>query len=123
MGKNLISLARAHDRFAQRAVPVNGQELVAANVELVTRLEGLCLDAFLWLDGEVDLVQWAANLVNLANWRLRLGQLAFPYCKTGGVCAHLVLEVDWRVEVRDLDVYRLAEKLALDVVHEFAHLW
>jgi hypothetical protein len=47
--------------------PVKRQQLVAANVELVAGLEGLCLDAFLRLDGEVDLVQWAEDLVDFAD--------------------------------------------------------
>jgi hypothetical protein len=52
------------------SAPVDGQELVAANVELVAGLEGLGLDALLGLDCEVDLVQRAADLVDRANGRL-----------------------------------------------------
>jgi hypothetical protein len=51
----------------QRRAPVEGQELVAANVELVAGLERLGLDTLLRLDCEVDLVQRAADLVDLAN--------------------------------------------------------
>jgi hypothetical protein len=36
---------------------------------------------------------------------------------------YLVLEVDGRVEVGDLDVDGFAEHLVLDVVHKFAHFW
>jgi hypothetical protein len=58
----------------------------------------------LWLDGEEDLVQRAQDFVDFANWRL-------------------VLQVDWRIEVRDLGVYRFAEHFVLDVVHKFAHFF
>jgi hypothetical protein len=34
---------------------------------------------------------------------------------------YLVLQVDWRVEVRDLGVDGFAEHLVLDVVDELAH--
>jgi hypothetical protein len=51
----------------QCRAPVERQQLVAANVELVAGLERLGLDALLGLDCEVDLVQRAADLVDLAN--------------------------------------------------------
>jgi hypothetical protein len=82
--------------------PVEGQEFVAADVELVAGLEGLGLNAFLGLNGEVDLVQGTANLVDLAD-------------------GCLVFEVDGRVEVGDLGVDRLAEHLVLDLVDKLAH--
>lgn len=36
--------------------------------------------------------------------------------------AHLVLEEDWRIEVRDLGINRLADDLTLCCMHEAAHL-
>src|SRR5690242_17773772 len=99
----LLNLSRARGGLGLGQEPVEGQGLVAANVELVAGLKGLGLDAFLGLDGEIDLVQGAANLVNLAD-------------------GCLVLEVDERVEVRDLGVDRLAEDFILDLVDKCAHL-
>lgn len=58
--------------------------------------------ALLGLDGEVDLVQRAEDFVDFANGRL-------------------VLEIDGRVEVWDLCVYRFAEHLVFAVVNELAH--
>lgn len=46
------------------------QELVTTNVELVACLERGGLDAFLWLDGEVDLVDRSQDLVDLADGSL-----------------------------------------------------
>jgi hypothetical protein len=34
---------------------------------------------------------------------------------------YLIFEVDWRVEVWNLDVARFAKHLVLDVVYELAH--
>lgn len=56
------------------------------------------------LDGEVDVVERAQDLVDLADLRL-------------------VLEEDGRIEVRDLGVRRLAHHLALARVHERAKHW
>lgn len=98
----LLDLGRTGGGLRLGKEPVEGQELVAANVELVAGLEGLGLDAFLGLDGEVDLVQGTADLVDLAD-------------------GCLVLEIDGRVEVGNFGVDRLAEHLVLDLVDEFAH--
>lgn len=43
------------------------QELVTADEDLVTRLEGCTLDSLLGLDGKVNLVDGAEDLVNLAD--------------------------------------------------------
>jgi hypothetical protein len=40
---------------------------------------------------------------------------------TDSDCMYLVLQVNGRVEVRNLGVYRLAEHLVFAVVHEFTH--
>jgi hypothetical protein len=61
------------------------------------------LYALLRLDGEVDLVQRAEDFVDFANGRL-------------------VLQIDGRVEVWDLGVYRFAEHFVFAVVNELAHL-
>ena len=82
---------------------LEGEELVAANVDLVARLEAGGVDAVAGLDGEVDLVQRAEDLVDLADLRL-------------------VLEEDRGVEVGNLGVDGFADHLALGSVHEGAHL-
>ena len=82
---------------------LEGEELVAANVDLVAGLEAGGVDAVAGLDGEVDLVQRAEDLVDLADLRL-------------------VLEEDRGVEVGDLGVDGFADHLALGSVHEGAHL-
>ena len=82
---------------------LEGEELVAANVDLVARLEAGGVDTVAGLDGEVDLVQRAEDLVDLADLRL-------------------VLEEDRGVEVGDLGVDGFADHLALGSVHEGAHL-
>lgn len=82
---------------------LEGEELVAANVDLVAGLEAGGVDAVAGLDGEVDLVQRAEDLVDLADLRL-------------------VLEEDGGVEVGDLGVDGGADHLALGSVHESAHL-
>lgn len=66
----LLDLGRTRGRLGLRKETVEGQELVAADVELVAGLEGLGLDAILGLDGEVDLVQRAEDFVDFANGRL-----------------------------------------------------
>ena len=81
---------------------LEGEELVAANVDLVASLEAGGVDAITGLDGEVDLVQRAEDLVDLADLRL-------------------VLEEDRGVEVRDFRVDGGADHLALGGVHEGAH--
>ena len=103
-----------------KTIPVQRQQLVSSNVELVARLERLGLDAFLGLDREVDLVERTANLVDLANGCLQQCQpLRSSDCDN--YITHLVLEVDRRVEVRDLGVDGLAEHLALDIVNKSTH--
>jgi hypothetical protein len=82
---------------------LEGEELVAANVDLVARLEAGGVDAVAGLDGEVDLVQRAEDLVDLADLRL-------------------VLKEDRGVEVGDLRVDGGADHLAFGCVHESAHL-
>ena len=82
---------------------LEGEELVAANVDLVASLEAGGVDAITGLDGEVDLVQRAEDLVDLADLRL-------------------VLEENRGVEVGDLGVDGFADHLALGSVHEGAHL-
>lgn len=47
--------------------------------------------------------------------------ISFQRRRRDGERAYLVLEVDWRIEVRDLGVDGFAEHFVLDVVHEFAH--
>lgn len=79
------------------------EELVAANVDLVASLKAGGVDAVAGLDGEVDLVQRAEDLVDLAD----LG---------------LVLEEYRGVEVGDLGVDGLADHLTLGGVHEGTHL-
>lgn len=81
---------------------LEGEELVAANVDLVASLEAGSVDAVTGLDGEVDLVQRAEDLIDLADLRL-------------------VLEEDRGVEVRDFGVDGGADHLALSGVHEGAH--
>ena len=83
---------------------LEGQELVAANVDLVAGLEAGGVDTVAGLDSEVDLVQRAEDLVDLADLRL-------------------VLEEDRGVEVGDFRVDRGADHLALGGVHEGAHFW
>ena len=100
----LLDLGRTRGRLGLRKETVEGQELVAADVELVAGLEGLGLDAILGLDGEVDLVQGTADFIDFTD-------------------GSLVLEVDGRVEVGNLGVDRLAEHLVLDLVDECAHLY
>jgi len=82
---------------------LEGEELLAANEDLVAIAEASGDDAGLGLDGEVDLVNGAENLVDLADERL-------------------VLEVDGRVEVGDLGVGRLVQHLAFDCVLKAAQL-
>ena len=61
------------------SVPLERQELVTADEELVAVLEGSCDDTLLGLDGEVDLVDGAEDLVNFADsgldWLLMVAQL------------------------------------------------
>lgn len=83
-------------------VLVQRKQLVTANVELVALLEGLGLDAFGRLNGKVDLCDGSKDLVDLSD-------------------GCLVLEVDGRIEIRDLLVCGCAHHLALDIVHELAH--
>lgn len=82
---------------------LEGKELVAADVDLVAGLEAGGVDAVTGLDGEVDLVQRAKDLVDLADLRL-------------------VLEEDRGVEVGNFGVDGGADHLALSGVHESAHL-
>jgi hypothetical protein len=82
---------------------LEGEELLAADEELVAGLEAGGLDAVAGLDGEVDLVDGAEDLVDLADGRL-------------------VLEEDLGVEVRDLWVGGLADHFTLAGVHEGAEL-
>jgi hypothetical protein len=82
---------------------LEGKELVAANVDLVASLEAGSVDAVTGLDGEVDLVQRAEDLVDLADLRL-------------------VLEEDRGVEVGDFRVDGGADHLAFGSVHESTHL-
>lgn len=81
---------------------LEGEELVAANVNLVASLEAGGVDAVAGLDGEVDLVQRAEDLIDFADLRL-------------------VLEEDRGVEVGNFRVDRGADHLALSGVHEGAH--
>ena len=46
---------------------LNGQQLVSCNVHLVLRLEAARLHSRVHLDGEVDLVDRAEDLVDLAD--------------------------------------------------------
>lgn len=79
------------------------QQLVSANVKLVTRLERSGLEALGGLDSEHDIVHWAKNLVDLAD----LG---------------LVLKVNGGVEVGDLLIDGLADDIALASVQKGTHL-
>ena len=82
---------------------LDGEELVAADVDLVTLIEAARDHALLHLDGEVHLVDRPEDLVDLAD-------------------DGLVREVDRRVEVRHFVCHeRLAEHLVLDCVQEGAH--
>ena len=96
-------LGLRYRRSGARDVPLEGKELVAANVELVAVLEGSSNDTLLGLDGEVDLVDGAEDLVDFAD-------------------SSLVLKVDGGVEVRNLYVGRSADHFAFGSVHEGAHL-
>lgn len=49
---------------------LQGKQLVATDEDLVTRLERSCDNAFLGLDGEVNLVDGTQDLIDLANWSL-----------------------------------------------------
>jgi hypothetical protein len=82
---------------------LEGKELVAANVNLVTSLEAGSMDAITRLDGEVDLVQRAENFIDLADLRL-------------------VLEENRGIEVGDFGVDGGADHLAFGSVHKGAHL-
>lgn len=82
---------------------LEGEELLAADEELVAGLEAGGLDAVAGLDGKVYLVDGTEDLVHLADGRL-------------------VLEEDLGVEVRDLWVGGLADHLTLAGVHEGAEL-
>lgn len=82
---------------------LEGEELIGGDKDLVVGLERGGDHAVLELDGEVELVHGAQDLVDLADLRL-------------------VLEVDGGVEVGDLDVGRLADHLALAGVHELTDL-
>ena len=61
------------------SVPLERQELVTADEELVAVLERSCDDTLLGLDSEVDLVDGAEDLVNFADsgldWSLVVAQL------------------------------------------------
>ena len=70
---------------ALRQEALQRQQLLGVDVQFVTRLEGRAGDAVGALDAEVDLLDRAEDLVHLADVRL-------------------VLQVDWRVEVRHLFV-------------------
>lgn len=79
------------------------QQLIAANVELVARLERTGLETLAGLDGEHDVVHGAQDLVDLAD----LG---------------LVLQINGGVEVGDLFVDGLADDIALASVQKGTHL-
>lgn len=75
--------------------------------------------AFLWFNGEVNLVYRTQNLVNFANGSLPLCQ--FPTHTPRSSISHLVLEVDGGVEKWNFRVDRLADHFTLASVHECAH--
>lgn len=52
---------------------LQGKQLVTTNEHLVAGLEGGCDNTILGLDGEVDLVDRAEDLVDLANGSLSRG--------------------------------------------------
>lgn len=73
------------------------------------------MDALGWLDGEVNLVDWTENFVDLTDGSLSSISLLLV---TTNWIAHLVLEVYWGVEVWDLCVDGLANNFTLTSVHE-----
>lgn len=101
--RRLLDLGRSRRGLGPGQELLEREELLGANEELVAGLERGGLDALGRFYGEVDLVDGAEHLVDLADGRL-------------------VLEKDLRVEVGDLGVDGLADHLALAGVHEAAHL-
>ena len=84
--------------------PLDGEELLSGDVDLVALLEGARDHALAHLDGEVNLVDRAKDLIHTANDRL-------------------VLEVDGCIEVRYLVGHEgLAEHFIFNSMHEGAHL-
>lgn len=108
-------------------VLLQGEQLVTADKHLVTGLERSCNNALLGFDGEVDLVDRAQNLIDLADRSLLNISLtpgnATGYNTTTLASAYLVLQVDRGVEVGNLRVDRLADHLALASVHDRSHLY
>lgn len=79
------------------------------------------MDTLSWLNCEVDLVDWAKDLVDLSDGGLRMLVLKLVRsCRCGS--NYLILEVDWCVEVWDFGVGRLANHLALGRVQERTEL-
>lgn len=102
---------------------LQGKELVATNVDLVTRLEGGRDNSFLGLDGEVDLVDRAQDFIDLADRGLLKNCVsASRICGEQLSRAYLVLEVDGGVEVRNLGVDGFANHLAFARMHDSSHL-
>lgn len=77
------------------------------------------MDAFLWFDGEIDLINGAKGLVNLAYRRLLPLVMVSSRCKN----ADLVFEVYGCVEVWDLGVDGLADHLSFGSMHKCAHFY
>lgn len=82
---------------------LQGQQFVGSDEDLVVGLERGGDHAILQLNGEVEFVHGSQDLVHLADLAL-------------------VLEVNWGIEVRDLDVGGFADHLTLASVHKLADL-
>lgn len=72
LGRNLSHLSIHFSSQIDMVSLFQGQQLVAANVELVSLFERCRLDTFLRLDGKVDLVDGSQNFVHFAYGRLFL---------------------------------------------------